>query len=302
MLFGITTEQETQRRRSNQFEHVRSLGEGIDIAVAMPHKLQDGEYGNRYEAKRHYAKSGDVLEILDPPIVLFLRIYSLSLWHIFNGLASIAIAFRDILGRRTSWERNVLIRVIGDNRVLVILAHRSHSQQIVESVIVRHGTIADERLMPGHSLRPCGIRAMRDAGKFDGGQVAHILPYKIQGLTQGGTAGFVHSSDFAQSILSIPINRLAAESFELVVDAAANGPILPWLERFGKQSPTSVPLIQARDEKQELLKFHGGDVLICAECPAQNAIGYSSRRETGPDHLRLILNSSHAFNSKMGED
>lgn len=118
-----------------------------------------------------------------------------------------------------------------------------------------------------------------------------------EGLLDSSTA-----VTFPQSILSIPINRLAAESFELVVDAAANGPILPWLERFGKQSPTSVPLIQARDEKQELLKFHGGDVLICAECPAQNAIGYSSRRETGPDHLRLILNSSHAFNSKMGED
>lgn len=143
---------------------------------------------------------------------------------------------------------------------------------------------------------------MRDAGKLDGGQVSHILPDEVQGFAQGRTAGFVHSSDLPQSILSIPINRLAAESFELVVDAAANGPILPWLERFGKQSPTSVPLIQARDEKQELLKFHGGDVLICAECPAQNAIGYSSRRETGTDHLRLILNSSHAFNSKMGED
>lgn len=302
MLFGITTEQETQRGRGNQLEHVRSLGYRITTISTRPAELYASKGRNHYETKRHYAKSGDVLQILSPPIVLLLWIYSLSFWRVLNGLVAIAIAFRDILGRRTSWERNVLIRVIGDNRVPVILAHRSHSQQIVESVIVRHGAVADERLMPGHSLRPCGIRTMRDAGKLDGGQVAHILPYKIQGLTQGRTAGLIHSSDFTQSILSIPINRLAAESLELVVDAAANGPILPRLERFGEQSPTSVPLIQARDEKQELLKFHGGDVLICAECPAQNAIGYSSRRETGPDHLRLILNSSHAFNSKMGED
>lgn len=302
MLFGITTEQETQRGRGNQLEHVRSLGEGIDIAVAMTHKLQDGEYGNRYETKRHYAKSGDVLEIFDPPIVLFLRIYSLSLWHIFNGLASISIAFRDILGRRTSWERNVLIRVIGDNRVPVILAHRSHSQQIVESVIVRHGAVADERLMPGHSLRPCGIRTMRDAGKLDGGQVAHILPYKIQGLTQGRTAGLIHSSDFTQSILSIPINRLAAESLELVVDAAANGPILPRLERFGEQPAARVSLVQACDEKQKLLEFHGGDVFACAECATQNAVSHSGRRKTCPDHLWLVLNISHVSNSKMGED
>lgn len=302
MLFGITTEQETQRGRGNQLEHVRSLGYRITTISTRPAELYASKGRNHYETKSHYGKSGDVLQILSPPIVLLLWIYSLSFWRVLNGLVAIAIAFRDILGRRPSGKGNILFRVIGDGCILIVLRHRSHSQQIVESVIARHGAVADERLMPGHSLRPCGIRAMRDAGKLDGGQVSHILPDEVQGFAQGRTAGFVHSSDFTQSILSIPINRLAAESFELVVDAAANGPILPWLERFGEQPAARVSLVQACDEKQKLLEFHGGDVFACAECATQNAVSHSGRRKTCSDHLWLVLNISHVSNSKMGED
>lgn len=93
MLFGITTEQETQRGRGNQLEHVRSLGYRITTISTRPAELYASKGRNHYETKSHYGKSGDVLQILSPPIVLLLWVYSLSFWRVLNGLVAIASAF-----------------------------------------------------------------------------------------------------------------------------------------------------------------------------------------------------------------
>ena len=197
-------------------------------------------------------------------------------------------------------DQSILLRIIRHGLIFVF-GHRLHPQQIVERVVICHSTIADERLTFGHSLRPCGIIAVSDAGKFNGGQITHILPDEIQRLAQGRTAGFIHGSDFPQRILRVTGNRFSAKPLELVIYATAHGAVLPRLKRFSEQTPTRIPLIQTSDKKQKLLKLHGGDIFACAECATQNAVSHSGRRKTCPD-LWLVLNISHVSNSKMGED
>lgn len=114
--------------RGNQLEHVRSLGYRITTISTRPAELYASKGRNHYETKSHYGKSGDVLQILSPPIVLLLWIYSLSFWRVLNGLVAIAIAFRDILGRRPSGKGNILFRVIGDGCILIVLARHIPSK------------------------------------------------------------------------------------------------------------------------------------------------------------------------------
>ncbi|MBT1170190.1 hypothetical protein [Bifidobacterium sp. SO4] len=79
MLFRITAEQETQRGRRNQLENIRGFRDCFRPACrALPFELYAGEYGDHYEAERDYGQNCHILEVLNPPIMLLLRIDALS--------------------------------------------------------------------------------------------------------------------------------------------------------------------------------------------------------------------------------
>ena len=90
---------------------------------------------------------------------------------------------------------------------------------------------------------------MRHTTQIYGGIPFHVLPNEVQNLTKRRTRVFVDSVGFSNRILSVARDGITLDCAEFVVDASADWPVLPWLERFREQPLPGGPLIKACDEE-----------------------------------------------------